>query len=198
MTTRTFLLAAGLCLSACAVHTASAQRLFDLGPKAGISYDDLSLSRSHIAVLGWHAGVFARLKPPLFPGVQGELLVTSMGSDIRPSDGGGTQVRTLALQIPVFAVFSIGPAEIHLGGYADKLLTTSANSFTDGEGNVHERGDLTNSGYGLVLGGGLHLGSFYAGIRYNYGLNDIATGEGFLASAQNRQAQLYVAIGLFK
>jgi hypothetical protein len=198
MIMRTLITATTLCLAMFAMQTASAQRLFDLGPKAGISYDDLSLSRSHIAVLGWHAGVFARLKPPLFPGVQGELLVTSMGSDIKPSDGGGTQVRSVALQVPVFAVFSIGPAEIHLGGYADKLLTTTANSYADADGTVHERGDLSNGGYGLLLGGGLHLGSFYAGVRYNYGLNDISTGEGFLASAQNRQAQLYVAIGLFK
>ncbi len=198
MKTRILPVLTTLCLCVCFQPTALAQRLFDLGPKAGISYDDLSISRSHVAVLGWHAGVFARLKPPLFPGVQGELLVSSMGSDIRPADGGGTQVRSLALQIPVFAVFSIGPAEIHLGGYADKLLNTNADSYTDAEGNVHERGDLANGGYGLLLGGGLHLGSFYAGIRYNYGLNNIATGEGFLASAQNRQAQLYVAIGLFK
>jgi hypothetical protein len=198
MNTRTLFIAATFCLSTFALQTASAQRLFDLGPKAGISYDDLSLSRSHIAVLGWQAGVFARLKPPLFPGVQGELLVTSMGSDITASNGGGTRVRSVALQVPVFAVFSIGPAEIHLGGYADKLLNTTANSYTDADGTVHERGELTNGGYGLLLGGGLHLGSFYAGVRYNYGLNDISTGEGFLESAQNRQAQLYVAIGLFK
>jgi hypothetical protein len=198
MTTRTLFTAATFCLSTFAMQTASAQRLFDLGPKAGISYDDLSLSRSHIAVLGWHAGVFARLKPPLFPGVQGEVLVTSMGSDIQAGDVGGTEVRSVALQLPLFAVFSIGPAEIHLGGYADKLLNTTAGSYTDADGTVHQRGDLSNGGYGLLLGGGLHLGSFYAGIRYNYGLNDISTGEGFLASAQNRQAQLYVAIGLFK
>lgn len=171
-----------------------AQELFDFGFKAGVNSDDLSLSDvSTDQVVGWHAGVFARLKPPLFPGVQGEALFSTVGGDAT-APGGTVNVRLNYLQLPVFLVFSIGPVELHAGGY----YATPISSSVRGTLGSLDGAMLDDPGtdHGLVGGAGLHLGRFYAGVRYNYGLQDLNTGAG--PDVHTRQGQLYMGFGLFK
>lgn len=172
-----------------------AQQIFDLGPKAGVSFDDLSSEASHTAVLGGHAGLFARVKPPLFPGVQGEVLLSTFGSDLEFAEATDAQARALAVQLPLFLVFSLGPAELHAGAYFNRTLTTNVEGGTTEEGVTLGTGDLEEDDHGILVGAGLHLGRIYAGIRYNHGLKDL--GIGVFDDARNRQAQIHLAYGLF-
>ncbi len=192
------LLTLHFCAAVVIHQTTSGQKLFDLGPKAGISSNDLSLGSSHTAVVGWQGGLFARIKPPLFPGLQGEVLLSSIGSDIQFNGAADAHIRSFAVQVPVFIVFAVGPVELHCGGYYDRFLSTSAEGGVNTEGSANSSGTFSEGDYGLLLGAGLHLDRFYAGARYNYGLKAIGSGDGFLGDASNRQAQAYVAYGLFK
>lgn len=170
-------------------------RLFDVGFKAGVSSNDLSFGSgaSTSTVLGWHAGVFARVKAPLVPGIQGEALFSTLGSEANSAPG-TLNVRLDYVQLPVFLIFALGPLELHAGGYYGHPLGSSVQGTLEGIDAAIL--DDPDADYGLVGGLGLHVGRFYAGARYNYGLKDLNTGEG--PDVHNRQAQLYAGIGLFK
>ncbi|MEO8589077.1 MAG: hypothetical protein ABI432_06905 [Flavobacteriales bacterium] len=133
---------------ALATAPSPAQSLFDFGLKGGANMDDLATSYDHQAVIGGHAGLFVRVKPPVVPGFQGELLLTSLGSTVT-IDGQTADVRTLALQIPVFAILSIGPAELHGGAYYEHYLTKDLATELEVpvEGQVVTLDDLNDSSY---------------------------------------------------
>ena len=184
-----------LFVAAMTAHQAQAQQIFDLGPKAGINFDDLSSDVSHSAVLGYHGGLFARVKPPLFPGVQGEVLLSSLGTDLQFAEATDAQARGLAVQLPLFLVFALGPAELHAGAYFNRHLSTNIDGAQTSEGVTLGTGELEEDDHGILVGAGLHLGRIYGGVRYNYGLKDLGTGA--FEDARNRQAQIYLAYGLF-
>ncbi|MEZ4789162.1 MAG: outer membrane beta-barrel protein [Flavobacteriales bacterium] len=190
---RTTLLLLGLLLFA-----PSQAQLFDLGVKGGVNQDDLRTNYSHSALVGGHAGVFARVKPPILPGVQGEVLVTSLGSRVSV-EGFRADLRTAAVQLPLFMVLSLGPAELHAGAYYDRYLTKEFHidqSIDLGDASLSVN-DLADDGYGLLGGAGLRLGHFYAGGRYLHGLQDLGAAE-LLRGVRSQQVQVYIGFGLFK
>ncbi len=177
----------------------SAQQLFDFGLKLGVNRDDLMTSYRHEPLIGGNAGLFARVKPPVLPGAQAELLLTSIGSHVTV-EGYEADLRGVSLQAPLFIVFGFGPFELHAGGYYQRQLTES---FADNldieipiEGQDLDLADLREDGYGLLLGAGVHFGHFYAGARYNMDLSPLG-GAPFLDDVYGRQIQAYVAFGLF-
>ncbi len=178
--------------------TVNAQRLFDLGVKGGVNLDDLSSSYNHSSIVGGHFGLFARVKPPILPGVQGELLLSSMGTSTNVA-GVDVELRSVDLQVPVFAVFSLGPAELHAGGYYSRHFANTLIHEFDLDIEMPEVGieELENGTYGVLFGVGLRLKRFYAGARYNHGLQSIGTGP-YLGDVQNRQVQVYLGLGFFK
>lgn len=179
----------------CLLHTAQAQ-LFDLGLKGGINQDDLRSDFQHEPLLGGNAGIFARIKPPVLPGVQGELLVSSVGTNVR-AEGQELDLRTASLQVPILLVMAFGPVELHAGGYYEKYLTKHFTTDLDLRlgGNTVSVTDLADDGLGLLGGAGLRLGHFYAGARYLFGLEDVGSGP-VLEGVRSRQVQAY--IGFFK
>lgn len=185
--------------------SANAQRIFDLGFKAGISRDDITLENvaDHTTILGWQAGVFARVKPPLTPGLQAEVLYNNTGSDLRLTDAmaSDANIRLQYVQVPLFLVFSLGPAEIHLGAYGSHLLNASITNPLA----IHEEyqalraNEFQDTDYGLLGGAGFRAGRIYAGARYLIGLGTIgAADNNILRNARNMQAQFHVGYGLFK
>lgn len=177
---------------------AHSQRLFDVGLKAGASLDDLRSSYRHEALVGGHIGAFVRLKPPILPGVQGEALLSTMGTRLH-IEGNSVDLRSATLQLPLFLIFSLGPVELHAGGYYDKQLAKSIDAtvqLEEGSGEVQLE-DLNDGGFGLLAGAGLHLGSFYAAARYNYGLDAIGRGP-YLDDVRTEQIQLSIGWGFVK
>ena len=179
-------------------HVPLHAQLFDLGLKGGLSQDDLRTSYAHEPLIGGHAGLFVRVKPPILPGGQGELLLSSFGSRITVNGVQG-DLRSLALQMPLFMVVALGPVELHAGGYYERYLTQElATQFNvDFDDLPVEAGQLHDEGYGLLAGAGLRLGHFYAGVRYNMGMKDLGTGP-FLSDVRTRQLQAYLGFGFFK
>jgi len=197
MSTRTLLPALAVILLCLPCHT-MAQRLFDMGIKGGVNSDDLSTSYSHTSIVGGHLGIFARIKPPVLPGVQGEFLLSSAGTSLEV-EGLRADLRLVELQLPLFAVFAAGPVEVHAGGYHSRHLTRSLNTdlSIDLEGEQVGIADLRDGSFGLLIGAGLRLSRFYASARYNHGLEAIGTGS-YLEDVRNRQIQLSVGYGFFK
>ncbi len=174
---------------------ARSQRLCDFGLNAGASLDDLSTGYQHDPVIGAHAALFFRVKPALLPGAQGELMLTTLGSDVRV-EGYEAELRSVAVRAPVFLLWGVGPAEIHAGAYYERYLTAEIVR----EFNVPleeipvEIADLSDEGYGLLFGAGLHFGHFYSSVRYNMGLSSLGTGP-YLDDVKNRQWQAYLGFG---
>lgn len=189
--------AIALCACLFVVHQCPAQ-LFDLGIKAGVNQDNFQTSFDHTALIGGHAGIFARVKPPILPGIQAEILASTWGSTVS-SSGVSADLRSATIQIPVFLIFSLGPVELHGGAYYDRYLTKEFDVNIDAviEGETIQVDNLADGGYGLLGGAGVRLGHFYAGARYNVGLNDIGSGP-ILSDVQTRQFQAYIGFGLFK
>ena len=185
---------------ACAASTqfsAYGQKLFDLGIKGGVNMDNLSTDHSHSGILGGEAGIFARIKPPLLPGVQAEALASTMGVAVN-IDGQRADIRAVSLLLPVFMVLSIGPVEFHAGGYYDVPLTKSwdiSKTLTE-EGNEITLDEPRSGTYGLLAGAAVRAGHLYLGANYNYGMQDLATGPN-LSDIRNRQTQFYLGWGFF-
>ncbi len=198
---RTFTLMALLAIASSQLR---AQKLFDLGLKAGVSKDDIRMDNvaDLEGIVGWHAGMFFRLKPPVAPGVQLEALYNSMGTDVMLNDSlNDSHVRLQYLQAPLFLVFSIGPAELHVGGYASHLLNASIRHPQQvQEELVQLREDqFMDTDYGLLGGAGVRLGQLYLGARYTIGLGTIGAADNdILRNARNAQAQFYLGIGFNK
>ena len=178
-------------------HLAPAQRLFDIGLRAGANLDGLRTDPSPERTLGAHGGLFARVKPPLLPGLQGEALISSMGTPFNINEQ-RIQLRGTTLQVPLFLVLALGPVELHGGGYYDRLLSSGLDATIITADGVQQLGrdDLSDSGYGLLAGAGLHLGRFYATARYNHGLDPI--GRGVLSDVRTAQLQFGIGWGFVK
>ncbi len=174
------------------------QNLFDLGFKGGLNRDDLATDYHHEGLLGGNIGLFARVKAPVFPGIQGEVLLSSLGAHARV-EGYEADVRTVSLQVPLFAVLAFGPVELHGGGYYEHYLTKSFITDLDVqiEGQEIELADLADDGFGVLVGAGVRFRHFYAGLRYNMGMTPMGSAP-FLDNVYSRQLQAYIGLGLFK
>jgi hypothetical protein len=181
------------------------QGLFDAGVKGGVSRDNILFTNvaDFKAITGWQAGVFARVKPPLAPGVQAELLLNTLGTDLRPADtlAGEAAIRLRYLQLPVFLVFALGPAEVHLGVYASQLLNSSIDQPTVMYQEVQQlrEDEFVNIDHGLLGGLGFKFGRVYAGARYLVGLGNMGSGSNhLLGRARSTQAQFYLGYGFVR
>lgn len=191
-------------LSFCATQV-EAQKLFDIGIKGGVSKDNIRMDNvaGLEGIIGWHGGMFFRLKPPVAPGVQLEALYNSMGTNVVLNDSlmGDSEVRLQYLQAPLFLVFSIGPAELHIGGYASHLLNASIRHPLQVQEEVValRENQFMDTDYGLLGGFGVRLGQVYLGARYTIGLGTIGAADNdILRNARNAQAQFYLGIGFNK
>src|SRR5690606_17878993 len=108
------------------------------------------------------------------------------------------ELRGTTFQVPVFLVFALGPVELYGGGYYDKLLSSGLDATVITADGVQQLGrdDLSDSGYGLLAGAGLHIGRFYASARYNHGLDPV--GRGVLSDVRTEQLQFGIGWGFVK
>ena len=175
---------------------AQGQQLFDFGPKGGLNRDDLATTYHHEPLIGGNFGLFARVKPPILPGAQGEVLLSSFGSHIS-AEGYQADLRALTLQLPIFIAVGIGPVELHAGGYYERYLTRSLVSDLELEieGQTVSLSQLAEDGHGLLFGAGVRLGRLHAGARYNMGMTGLGSAP-FLDDVFSRQLQFYLGVGV--
>jgi hypothetical protein len=194
-----------------AAGNAQAQELPRVGLKGGLNLSNLYVNNveDENARIGWHAGVYTQLFASEAFALQPEINYSTKGTGITYGSvgTGGVNInhdQRFSLQyldIPVLAVFKLGrAAEIHAGPYWSYLLGAEIRN-NDGNPNNEfdtiDRRNFDNWDYGLVGGIGFNLGeAAQLGVRYNYGLNEIARSNGakaFLGNAKNQVAQLYLA-----
>ena len=184
------------------------------GPQVGVKLG-ANLSNFHDnevtddnARFGFNVGIMGRSSPDQPIGLQAELLYTTLGNSTDYHgffDMGDQSVdfNLNYLQLPVMVSFRLadGVFEIQAGGYAAVLL--NANVSTDGDlGSGEDDVDVDNFNkmdFGLVGGLAFNAGPVQVGVRYNYGLTDVADSDAaktLLGDAKNSCAQLYLAVGM--
>lgn len=181
----------------------SAQAQFDFGIRAGVnfpnaSFDDFKGNTNYEDVasgdreLGYHAGVFARIKLVVLH-VQPELIFTHISHTAKAKAANGDEsdidISFNRIDIPLLVGKAFGPVNVKVGPVI---------SFNVGEqSDVLENG-LQNGSWGYQLGAGLDIGKFNLELRYEGPLSRTAEalridGENF--QTDTRINQIIVGIG---
>jgi hypothetical protein len=196
------------------VNSAQAQSHARVGLKGGLNLSNLYVNDAddENARIGWHAGVYGQIFSSEAFAIQPEVNFSTKGTGITYGSVSNTTVRLnhdqkfnlSYIDIPVLAVFKLGrAAEIHAGPYWAYLVKAEIRN-NDGDPNNEfddvARRNFDDWDYGLVGGIGFNLGKgAQLGVRYNYGLNEIANNavaRRILGNAKNQVAQLYLAFNL--
>lgn len=204
-----------LCLGmlSASVHT-QAQSHARVGLKGGLNLSNLYVNNvnDENAKIGWHAGVYGQIFSSRAFAIQPEVNYSSKGTGITYGSINNSNVNVnhdvkfnlSYIDIPVLAVFKLGRvAEIHAGPYWSYLVRAEIRNNDgdpDNQFDTVDRRNFENWDYGLVGGIGFNLGKGgQLGVRYNYGLNEIADNaysRRVLGNAKNQVAQLFLAINL--
>lgn len=204
----------GLLVCAVAISTFSVTKAQAQYARAGIK-GGLNLSNLYVneadddqARVGWHAGFYGQLFASEAFAIQPEVNFSTKGTGVTRIDATSARYESKFnlsyIDIPVLAVFKLGKvAEIHAGAYWAYLLRAEIRNNDhnpDNEFTTQDRDNFDDWDYGLVGGIGFNLGeSAQLGVRYNYGLNEIADSRGarrLFGDAKNQVAQLYLAFNL--
>jgi hypothetical protein len=196
------------------ITNAQAQQSPRVGIKGGLNLSNLYVNDAddENARIGWHAGFYGQLFSSEAFAIQPEVNFSTKGTGITYGviSNGNVNVEYETkfilnyIDIPVLAVFKLGrAAEIHAGPYWSYLVSAQVKN-NDGDPNnefdTKDRKNFDNWDYGLVGGIGFNLGKgAQLGVRYNYGLNEIANTRAakvLLGNSKNQVAQLYLAFNL--
>lgn len=180
------------------------------GIKGGLNLSNLYIDQAEDdkARVGWHAGVYGQLFASEAFAIQPEVNFSTKGTGVTRIDATSARYESKFnlsyIDIPVLAVFKLGNvAEIHAGAYWAYLLRAEIRNNRgnpDNEFTTQDRDNFDDWDYGLVGGIGFNLGeAAQLGVRYNYGLNEIADSRGarrVFGDSKNQVAQLYLAFNL--
>jgi hypothetical protein len=177
------------------------------GIKGGLNLSNLYVNDTDDdqARVGWHAGFYGQLFASEAFAIQPEVNFSTKGTGVTRVDATSARYESKFnlsyIDIPILAVFKLGEvAEIHAGAYWAYLLGAEIrnnNQNPDNQFTTIDRDNFDDWDYGLVGGIGFNLGEgAQLGVRYNYGLNEIAESPGARAlfgNSKNQVAQLYLA-----
>jgi hypothetical protein len=177
------------------------------GIKGGLNLSNLYVNEADDdkARVGWHAGFYGQLFASEAFAIQPEVNFSTKGTGVTRIDATSARYESnfnlSYIDIPVLAVFKLGEAaEIHAGAYWAYLLGAEIRNNDrnpDNEFTTVDRDNFDDWDYGLVGGIGFNIGEgAQLGVRYNYGLNEIAESAGarrLFGGSKNQVAQLYLA-----
>lgn len=174
------------------------------GIKGGLNISNLYVDEvsDENSRFGFNVGLYAQLFSSEVFAIQPELLYSTKGTKTyydNPIDGEGERKFNLNyLEIPVLAVFKLGPAvELQFGPYWGYLLGANINYDGDTDDTDElDRDAFRSWDFGLAAGLAINFGATQIGARYNYGLREIAdsnAAELQLGDAKNSCAQLFIA-----
>ena len=200
------LLVSAVAISMFAYTSAQAQYA-KAGFKGGLNMSNLYVNEADDdqARIGWHAGFYGQLFASEGFAIQPEVNYSTKGTGVTRIDANSARYESNFnlnyLDIPVLAVFKLGEvAEIHAGAYWAYLLRAEIRNNDRNPNNeftTQDRDNFDDWDYGLVGGIGFNLGeAAQLGVRYNYGLNEIAESAGarrVFGNSKNQVAQLFLA-----
>jgi opacity protein-like surface antigen len=159
-----------------ALGVANAQEV-RFGAKAGVNYATFTGDVEDVdARVGFQVGGFAEIKVSENFSVQPELMYSSVGAK---TDILGTTVtaETNYIIIPVMAKFNVAP-KFHLEAGPQVGFLTSAKYKADND-SIDAKDDFESTDFGLNLGLGFDFTeNLSAGLRYTFGLSNIAKDNG--------------------
>jgi Outer membrane protein beta-barrel domain len=166
------------------------------GVKGGVNVSKVYADDER-AVAGYHAGVFGQWHLYRNIALQAELLASAKGIVVAPVFEGKSTYKLNYLDLPVLLVVKLATSvEIHAGGYASYLLSMSRSTSDNLRTNGRDQGDFTKIDLGLAAGMGFNTGKVHVGVRYNFGLRNLAHPDMASASLGNSRianAQLFLS-----
>lgn len=200
-------LLAGAVAIAMAVSSSAQAQYARAGLKGGLNLSNLYVDEAHDddARVGWHAGVYGQLFASEAFAIQPEVNFSTKGTGVTRVDNNSVQFDSKFnlnyIDVPVLAVFKLGRvAEIHAGVYWAYLLSAEISNndrIPNNEFTTVDRDNFESWDFGLAGGIGFNLGNAaQLGVRYNYGLREIAESAGarrLFGDSKNQVAQLYLA-----
>lgn len=174
----------------------------EFGIKGGINSSNLYSSDAddENMLVGFNAGVYAKLPITDNIAFQPELLYTTKGSKVEYNSALINQTAKIRLdyiELPLLFKFNLTENfNLQAGGYASYLV----NSKVKAEGAVDFERDVTDNlqkfDAGLAAGVGVDFNPVSVGLRYNYGLTAIGKENKPFEDAKNSSFSLYVAYKL--
>jgi hypothetical protein len=187
------------------------QNVTRVGVKGGANFTNLrsgeEISDNNVKA-GLNLGLFFKMPVSDAIAIQPELLYSSKGSKMKYENflqgEGEYRFNLNYLELPVMAVFSLGDHfNIQAGPYVSYLTSVNIKNMSE-DGSIQGVQDLNEDNfnrvdYGLAAGIGADFNGFVAGIRYNYGLNEVGdsgslSGE-LLGDSKNSAATIYIGFG---
>lgn len=159
------------------------------GIKGGLNLSQLDADGADASNrTGFHGGLYFEASLAGF-GIMPEVLFSSQGSEF---DGGG-EFNLSYVQVPVLFKKSFAKVlNFHIGPQFGILLNAENEDGTD------IKDSLKGSDLSLALGVGADLpAGISGGLRYVYGLSDIADDAGFGTEINSRTIQIYIGYKLF-
>lgn len=185
----------------------------EFGVKGGVNMSNLYSSDAddENVLVGFNAGIYARLPITDNIAFQPELLYTTKGSKVEYRNAfasGDAKIRLDYIELPLMFKFNLTDNfNLQAGGYASYLVNSKVSNDTDGgsgfdfEDNI-DTDDLERFDAGLSAGVGVDFNPVSVGLRYNYGLTNIGKertilGESYrFPDAKNSSLSLYVSYKL--
>lgn len=197
-----------LALAVVLTFSLSANAQIDFGLRAGANFTDMNLKDFGNAQfyddlsnggrgVGYHAGVYLKLKLLILK-IQPELLYTRIQGSLEATDAltGNKVTEDVGVNrfdIPLLAVFGLGPVRLGLGPVYSYQFSSV--------GDVFEDDGVNNSAWNAQLLAGFELGKIQLDLRYEFGLSSSLDYLGLVNTNGNnvdvtaRPDQIIVALG---
>lgn len=184
-----------------------------LGLKGGVNLSNLYTDDAdkQKALLGFNAGLFAKLPISKLIAIQPELYFITKGAEVtynNPFVQGAAKFRYNYLEMPILVVVNVNENfNIHAGPYAAFMLSgdvknQNSTSLFDFEKNINTD-DYNRFDVGLTAGVGIDIGAIGLGARYAYGVNKVGKESTFLGTttytfpdAHNSVFTFYISVSL--
>lgn len=181
------------------------------GVKGGINYSNLygpNIDHTE-SLVGYNVGLFAKLPLVKMVAIQPEVYFTTKGADVTYSNvfAGTARFKLNYIELPLLVMVNLTPNfNFHIGPYASVLINgivrnRSTITVFDFERNI-DNNDYNRLDAGLALGGGIDVGAFGIGARYNLGLTTIGKERTFAGTnytfpnGSHGVLNFYVSLGI--
>ena len=187
------------------------QNVTRVGVKGGVNFSNFRIGdefADNNIKAGLNLGLFFKMPVSDAVAIQPEILYSSKGSKLEYDNfiqgEGEYRFNFNYLELPIMGVFSLGDHfNIQAGPYIAYLTSVNIKDMKE-NGSIQGVNDLNEKNfnrfdYGLAAGIGADFNGFIAGVRYNYGLNEVGDSGSLsgqiLNDSRNSVATVYVGFG---
>jgi hypothetical protein len=193
-------------------HVNAQESKFKIGAKGGVNFSNLYTDNvdDENVLIGFNAGLFAKLPITKFIAIQPEVYFTTKGSELVYNNAfvsGTAKFNLNYIEVPVLIVINLtNNFNLHAGPYLGFLINgkvkndSNVNVF-DFQNNINND-DFNKIDAGLALGLGMDVDKLSVGVRYSYGMTTVGKQRQFngtdytFPDGKNSVINLYLGIAL--